>query len=148
MLALTKKAGYGLIAISHLAQVDEHEYVSAREIAERFGVPASLMMNALKELSAAGYVEGCRGPRGGYRLARRPEEINLADLIAVVEGPVRLAECITHEAGEHECTCQVMAQCPIADPIHRVHRRLSDFLKGVTLAEIVEPASAATPRRP
>lgn len=147
MLALTKKAGYGLIAVTHLAQVDEDEYVSAREIAERFGVPVSLMMNALKDLSAAGYVEGCRGPHGGYRLARRPDEINLADLIAVVEGPVRLAECITQEAGDETCTCQVMAQCPIADPIHRVHRRLSDFLKGVTLAEIVEPAPTAQPRR-
>ena len=145
MLALTKKSGYGLIAMTHLAKVDGGKFICAREIAEQFGVPTSLLMNVLKELAAAGYVQSARGAHGGYRLAHRPEEINLADLVGVLEGPVRLAECVTNEAGDdEECTCQVMATCPIADPIHRVHRRLNDFLKKVTLAEILEPAAAAS----
>lgn len=141
MFALTKKAGYGLIAMSHLAKVDGEEVVSAREIAERFGVPQSLLMNVLKELSAAGYVESVRGAHGGYRIARRPDEINMAELFAVLEGPVRLAECVTEEVGEAvECSCELMARCPIADPIHRVHRRLREFFSRLTLAEIVETA--------
>ncbi len=143
MLALTKKAGYGLIAMVHLAKVGGDGYTSAREIAGLFDVPVSLLMNVLKDLSSAGYVQSVRGVHGGYRLALRPEEINLADMVAVVEGPVRLAECVTHETGDdEECGCELMARCPIADPIHRVHRRLNDFLKKVTLAEIVEPSSA------
>ena len=142
MLSLTKKTGYGLIAMTHLARLERGEVSSAREIAQRFGVPASLLMNVLKELAAGGYVESVRGARGGYRLARPPEEITLADLVAAVEGPIRLAECVTDPAGgDAECTCRLMARCPIADPVHRVHRRLSDFLKKVTLAEIVEPAA-------
>ena len=143
MLALTKKAGYGLIAMTHLAKVGPEQVISAREIAEQFGVPVSLLMNVLKDLSGAGYVESVRGARGGYRIARRPKDINLADLIAAVEGPVRLAECVVNEVGDsEECSCQVMARCPIADPIHRVHRRLNDFFKKVTLAEIVDPVAA------
>ena len=143
MLALTKKTGYGLIAMAHLAGLSDDEVSSAREISDMFGVPASLLMNVMKELCAAGYVESVRGAHGGYRLAMRPEEINLADLIATIERPVRLAECVTDEAGKGECTCEVMARCPIRDPVHRVNRKLSDFLKKVTLAEIVEPAPAA-----
>jgi Rrf2 family protein len=142
MLGLTKKTGYGLIAMTHLAR-HPRRLVSARQIAERFGVPASLLMNVLKELAAAGYVESVRGARGGYRLARRPDEVNLADLVADLEGPVRLAECVTDPTGDRaECTCQAMARCPISDPVHRVHRRLRDFLKKVTLAEILDPARA------
>jgi len=140
MLALTKKTGYGLIAMSHLAQLDQCDLASAREIAETFDVPGSLLMNVLKKLSAAGYVESVRGAHGGYRLARRPEEVNLAEVVTVLEGPIRLAECISGQAGEKtECDCQVMARCPIADPVHRVQRKLSDFLRTVTLADIVEP---------
>ena len=143
MLALTKKTGYGLIAMTYLARLGEGELASAREIAERFGVPSSLLMNVLKELAAAGYVESVRGARGGYRLARSPEGISLADLVEVVEGPVRLAECVINKtADDEECTCQIMANCPIADPVHRVQRRLNDFLKKLTLAEIVEPMLA------
>ena len=139
MFALTKKTGYALVAMSHLAGLSEGKLASAREIAKLFSVPVSLLMNVLKELAAAGYVESVRGSRGGYRLACRPEEVSLAEIIGQLEGPPRLAECITDQAGEDECTCQVMANCPIFDPVHRVHRRLNDFLKEVTLAEIVEP---------
>lgn len=140
-MALTKKTGYGLVAMTHLAKLPEGEVASAREIAERFGVPASLLMNVLKKLGAAGYVESVRGARGGYRLARPPDEITLADIVTALEGPLRLAECLTDWTDEDsECTRQIMARCPVADPVHRVHRKLSDFLKKVTLAEIVDPA--------
>lgn len=140
MLALTKKTGYGLIAMAHLAGLEDRGLASAREIAERLDVPSALLMNVMKRLSAAGYVESVRGARGGYRLARRPEEINLADVVTVLEGPIRLARCVSGQLGERdECGCMLMARCPVTDPVHRVQRRLNDFLKTLTLAEIVEP---------
>ena len=144
MLALTKKTGYGIIAITYLARIDGQGVASALEIAELFGVPASLLMNVLKQLAAAGYVESVRGARGGYRLARQLDKITLADLVEAMEGPVRLSDCLTDSANnEDECTCQMMACCPISDPVHRVQRKLNDFLKKITLAEIVETTGAA-----
>jgi Rrf2 family protein len=143
MLALTKKTSYGLVAMAHLAKLDAGQIVSAREISELFGMPMALLMNVMKELCAAGYVESNRGARGGYRLARRPDQINLADLIATIERPVRQTECVTRQSGDQqECTMDMMARCPVADPVHRVHRKLNDFLKKVTLAEIVDPTLA------
>ena len=141
MLALTKKTGYGLIAMTYLAGLDVEHLASAREIADKFGVPLSLLMNVLKQLAAAGYVESVRGAHGGYRLARDPAEISLADVITAVEGPIRLAECVAGREEEFDAEpCKLMDRCPIADPVHRVQRKLSDFLKTVRLAEIVEPA--------
>ena len=143
MLALTKKTGYGLIAMTYLAGLDEGEVASAREIAERFDVPTSLLMNVLKELSAAGYVESVRGAHGGYRLALDPEEVSVADLVTAVEGPIRLAQCVAGKDRRADSEpCRLVERCPVADPVHRVQRRLSDFLKTVTLAEIAAPASA------
>jgi Rrf2 family protein len=141
MLALTKRTGYGLIAMTHLARLETGQVASARDIADLYGIPPSLLMNVLKALSAQGYVDSARGSHGGYRLARRPEDINVADLVTSLEGPIRESQCLTEQAGE-ECTCQVMAQCPINDPVHRVQRRLNDFLRKLTLAEISEPAGA------
>lgn len=144
MLALTKKTGYGLVAMAHLAELPEGRVCGAREIAETYEIPTALLMNVLKSLASAGYVESFRGARGGYRLARRPEEINLADLVAAIEGPVPQAKCIAETSGDdQECTCQVMARCPVADPVHRVQRKLRDFLRKVTLAEITTPAAQA-----
>jgi Rrf2 family protein len=136
LLALTKKTGYALIAMAHLAGLDRGGLSSAREIAEVCGVPLSLLMNVLKELAAAGYVESIRGSRGGYRLSRSPEDVNLADLVMVIEGPVRLSDCLLEGVNDHECSGSAMARCPVADPVHRVQRKLRDFLKNMTLAEI------------
>ncbi|MDP6633689.1 MAG: Rrf2 family transcriptional regulator [Phycisphaerae bacterium] len=142
MLALTKKTGYALVAMGHLSQLDKGRLASAREIASRFDVSASLLMNVLKQLASVGYIESVRGSHGGYRIAIDPEEVSLGDLVGVLEGPVRLAECVTEVAGnEGECTCQVMASCPVNDPVHRVQRKLKDFLSSVTLGEIVKPSS-------
>lgn len=145
MLALTKKTGYGLIAMAHLAELHDGRVASAREIAETYGIPTALLMNVLKALSAAGYVESFRGARGGYRLARAPDEVNLAELVAAIEGPVPQAQCLMAVGGndDEECTCQVMSHCPVADPVHRVQRKLRDFLMKVTLAEIAGPQRGA-----
>ena len=147
MLALTKKTGYGLVALGHLAGLKDGQVASATQIARLFGVPRALLMNVLKELAAAGFVESVRGASGGYRLARRPEEIRLADLTAAVERPVQLAECATRAASAGPCTKEQMARCPVVDPVHRFHRRLSDFLNTMTLAEILGPSSRLRPSK-
>jgi len=139
VLALTKKTGYALVAMTHLATLDGGT-ASAREVAHLVGAPVALLMNVLKQLAAGGFVESVRGARGGYRLARPLDAINLADVVETMEGPVRLAECLARPGARHECTGERMARCPIVDPVHRVQRKLNDFLKKVTLADIVETA--------
>lgn len=145
MLGLTKKTGYGLIALAHLAGLEDGRVASAAGIAQTYGVPKALLMNVLKELSAAGYVGSSRGAGGGYHLAMRPRDINLADLVSAVERPVLLADCMTAMAGLEECTPELMACCPIADPVHRFHRILNDFLRKVTLADIIAAPKPASP---
>ena len=139
MLALTRKTGYALVAMARLAELPAGSVISAREIAQFCGVPVSLLMNVMKELAAAEYVESLRGSRGGYRLARQPEEIILADVVAVIEGPVRQAQCLLENGQDRPCSMTEMLACSAADPVHKVQRKLRDFLKTVTLAEIANP---------
>ena len=140
MLSMTKKSGYGLIAMCHLAELGPSERASAREIAGAHDVPVSLLMNVMKQLCAAGYVGSVRGSRGGYYLVADPDEVDLIGVMEALEGPVKLAECIS---GEHddsvESTCSLLPKCPIADPMHRVHRRIRDMLKDLTLSDILPP---------
>lgn len=141
MLALTKKTGYALVAMGYLARLGEGEVASARQIAAELDVPGALLMNVLKELASAGYIESVRGARGGYRLSCEPDEVSLADVISALEGPVRLSEClVAHPGQEKVCSDRLMARCQVGGPLHRVQRKLSDLLKQVTLAEIVKPA--------
>lgn len=143
MLALTKRVDYALIALCHLANHRE-QTASAREIADRYHVPLSLLMSVLKQLSRNGLVQSSRGARGGYELARSPELVTLNELIEVLEGPVRFVQCAaldgspTYADGSSPATggCVLFDVCPVSAPVRRLHRKLKAFLKDITLAEI------------
>ncbi|MFP3936881.1 MAG: RrF2 family transcriptional regulator [Phycisphaerae bacterium] len=138
MLTLNKKTGYGLIALTHLARLDNGDVASAREIAAQSGAPAALLSNALKDLAAEGLVASIRGARGGYRLCAPPEEIDFERIIVALEGPVRLAEC--GDAADDppaDRRCPVPWPCPITKPLQDVQGHLRRFLRGVTLADMV-----------
>ena len=139
MLSLTKKTDYALIALGHLAERSGGT-LSAREIALAYQMPSALVMNILKSLHHAGLVSSTRGLKGGYRLAADLAQTSLYDLIKAVEGPVRLAECITIQDDCHEegC-CKISRGCPIRAPIRALHGKLIQFLKDVKLADIVVP---------
>jgi Rrf2 family protein len=144
MFSMTKKTGYGLIAIMHLARLPEGELASAREIARQYGIPLALLMKVLKELCTAGYIASVRGARGGYRLARSPEEVNFVGLMEALERPMKLAECLMKNTDDRQTdsVCTLINKCPIADPVHRIQRRIHDFLTQLTLAEILSDVPA------
>lgn len=76
---------YALAATVCLARhADERQ--PARAIAAETGVPAAFLAKILRQLAKSGIIEGERGHGGGYRLARSPDELVLADIVRGVEG--------------------------------------------------------------
>jgi len=131
LFALTRRTDYGIIALSHMAQRPTR-VCTAREIAEQYHMPLSLLMNVLKSLCHAELVRSIRGAKGGYVLALSADQITLADIITAVEGPVRFVQC----AGDGDTPCELIAVCPVSRPVRKVHERLVDFLGQVSLAQI------------
>ena len=83
-MRLSTKARYGLRALVHVAH---RGYASAQVIAEHQSIPSRYLEEIIGELRRAGLVVGKRGPRGGYRLARQPAEISLADVLQALSSP-------------------------------------------------------------
>jgi Rrf2 family protein len=142
MLSLTRKTDYALVALSYLGQQPaEERALSARRIADQFGLPLPLLMNILKALSHAGLVTSTRGAQGGYTLAVSPSAISILDVVHAIEGPVRMALCSPQENGapkEGVC-CPIAGNCPIEEPIRRLNHQLQMFLSKVTLADLLGP---------
>ena len=91
---MTRKSSYAIIGMSHLATLDSSGLASAKEIATKYGISMAFLMNVMKELAAAGFVESTLGAHGGYRLAQSPRKINMADVVLALEGPARSAHCM------------------------------------------------------
>jgi Rrf2 family cysteine metabolism transcriptional repressor len=136
MLTLTKKTDYALIALTYLVQNPEG-VATARAIAQRFKVPQSLLMNVLKALVQKGVLASVRGAKGGYSLAVAPEELSLYDLILAIEGPIKFVQCATPHVSDAAATCDLFQVCPVSAPARQIHERLENFLRRITLAEIV-----------
>lgn len=88
-MRLTAKADYALRAGAELAAAAHQRAPLTREqIAAAQHIPATFLLRILTDLRRAGIVRSQRGAEGGYRLARDPDEITLADVIRAVEGPL------------------------------------------------------------
>lgn len=88
-MRLTAKADYALRAVAELAGSAGEESSRTREqIALAQRIPAAFLVRILADLRRAGIVRSQRGKEGGYRLARDPADISLADVIRAVEGPL------------------------------------------------------------
>src|SRR5438876_513098 len=94
MFKLSKKADYGLIAVKHLAMHRQEHACSANEIAEEYGISATLMAKVLQKLAHHSVVSAKHGSSGGYQLAKDPSQISALDVISAT-----LRAAITRSAG-------------------------------------------------
>jgi Rrf2 family protein len=145
MLTVTRKSDYALVALLHLVRHGDR-VSSAREIADQNQVPSAILMNILKTLSQNSMITSVRGPRGGYRMTRAPQDISLLTIISAVEGPVNLFQCSRQDLPD-ECErdgqgCEREDWCPVSPSAREVSRRLRAFLESVTLADILNTRPA------
>ena len=138
MLKLTKKADYGLIALKHLTVVRPRS-ASAKEIADRYGVPVPVLSKVLQKLARGGFLASEHGTNGGYRLAGDPHSISALDVVKAIDGPIFLTACFT-ESGED---CEHQDRCNIRDPLRRVHDGILQLLANLSMFEL-----AADPEQP
>jgi len=134
MVRLSKKVEYGLIAIRHVATRHPGELVSAKEIADTYGIPFEMLAKVLQRLTKGGLIHSMQGVRGGYALAKRPEDIPVSAIINAIEGtqPV-IAQCLS----DGPDSCGVFNTCTIKSPLTKVQANIEKAFSGMTLSEIV-----------
>ncbi|MBL0930732.1 MAG: Rrf2 family transcriptional regulator [Alphaproteobacteria bacterium] len=84
MPRLTKKLLFGIEAVLDVAYNAKSRPVQASAITKRQGIPKRYLEQVLQALVRAGVLTGQRGPKGGYRLARDPESITIAEIVNIV----------------------------------------------------------------
>ena len=140
MLLITRKTDYALLALASLANLEPHG-TSARDLAERLHLPLPVLRNILKQLASRGVLKSTRGTKGGYRLAKHPDEISLAELVEVIEGPLRLTRCCSTPTDDSASECRLEETCIIQMNVRKIHTRLMEFLDDVKLSEIAAPVN-------
>ena len=135
MLQITRDGEYAVRAILHMSAQPVGTLSLISEIAEAQEVPRSYLSKIMQHLVKAGLVKSRRGARGGFLLARRPQEITLRQAIEAIEGPIFLNVCLIKK-GE----CHRDEFCPVHQVWQEAQRKLMEVLDNKTMAQLVQDA--------
>lgn len=131
-MKLSNKSRYALQAMFDLAYHTEGRAAQIKDICERQGVPARFLEQVFHDLKRAGLVRSKRGPRGGYELARPPEDVRLGDIVRATEGAITLGSIETKGRGAgHDV---------LRDTLASLSRAVEACFDDVSLAELCASA--------
>ena len=131
-MRISAKVDYAVRALCELAASEPGVPVKGVDLARRQSIPVRFLENILSDLRAAGIVASRRGAEGGYWLARPPEEVAIAEVIRVLEGPLANVQGVRPEDLEFEGPAKSLRDVWLA-----TRAALRSVLDSVTLADVV-----------
>jgi len=134
MLRINRETDYSVVILSAMARQPEERF-SAAQLAAAHGVPQPMVSKVMKQLVHAGLLCSYRGAKGGYGLARAPEEISVIEVIEALEGPVAFTEC----AEKGTDSCMHAENCQASATWLRISAVVREALASASLAEMGDP---------
>ncbi len=132
-MKLTRFTDYSLRVLIYLG-LEQDKLVTIRSISNSYGISRNHLMKVVSLLSRTGYLQAQRGPGGGIRLARTPQQINLADVIQDTEEDLAMVECFNEEGH-----CIITPACKLQRIIAKALKAYIRTLKAHTLQDLLEP---------
>lgn len=140
---LSQRTRYALKAMVRLARASADEPVQIAVLAESEAIPRKFLEIILVELKRQTLVQSLRGKRGGYRLARSPDQITFGEIIRITEGPLALVPCVSRTAYRPCEDCKDEAACAINHVMAMVRDETARILDATTLADVINGPSGA-----
>ncbi len=134
---LRRNTDYALRAMVNLAGRYGREPVSTRHIAQTEDISYELACKLMQKLHNAGLVESSMGPNGGFALSKKPDKINMLEIIEAIQGPLSLNRCLLEED-----ICPNKDGCPITVELAKLQKHIDKYLRVITLDELLRSRCA------
>lgn len=132
-MLISTKGRYAMRFMIDLAQREEGDLVSLREIAKFEGISLKYLEQLVRPLTQAGLIKGIRGKNGGYCLAKPTEQIKAGDVLRAVEGTTVPVACSALESG-----CERGFECNAVRFWAGLDRVIEEYVDGHTLADLAK----------
>jgi len=132
-MKLSSRSRYGFRAILELAIAYGSGPVRIKAIAEKQDISNKYLEQLMAMLKATNLIRSVRGPRGGYVLAKAPNQIGLREIFVALEGPLTTAECL-----EHPDYCPRCTECVTRQLWAQIHDAIMGVLDSTTLQDLVD----------
>lgn len=132
-MKLSTRTRYGIRAMLELAESYGKGTLQLKSIADRQDISVKYLEQLMAILKSTGFVRSIRGAKGGYVLAKAPNNIRLSDIFSCLEGP----STITAECVEDENYCARVADCVVRAVWVEVEEAIINILQSITLQDLV-----------
>src|SRR5450432_2439212 len=136
-MKLSVRGEYALRALLVLALNYDQPVVRIQTISDQQNIPKRFLEQILNDLKSAGIVQSRRGVAGGYRLAKRPEQISLAAVVRHLDGALAPVSCVS-ECFYKKCSCPDESRCAIREVMKEARDAVVQIAERVTIAELCE----------
>lgn len=140
LMRLSRTVDYMVRCVLYLAQRGAGATADRQSIVAATGVPDLYFRKIVQELSRAGVVRTTRGPRGGYALAVRPEELSLLRVVEIGNGEICLNECALNPD-----SCRRSGTCSVHPVWQELRQDVRERLGAVTFAQLVQRSAGLAP---
>ena len=140
---LSMQSRYALKALLYLARVNAPEPVSINQIAQAENIPRKFLEAILVQLKRQNIVSSKMGKAGGYTLARAAAQIDFAEVIRAIEGPIALLPCASKNFYRPCNDCIDEEACGLRLVMIRARDQILDVLERTTLADAIASNASA-----
>lgn len=131
-MQLTSYTDYSLRALLYLG-THQDRLVTISEISEYHSISRNHVMKVIHNLGKMGLIQTIRGKSGGIRLALKPEEIVIADVVRQTEPHMNIQECFSRETN----TCPLIDRCKLTGVLYQARQGFMKALEERRLADIL-----------
>ena len=133
-MQLTSTTDYVIRIVCYLAA--QRQMISTSELSQELSVPSSYIPKITKKLKQAGIIKACEGIKGGYQIAKQPENISLRDVISCTESTMAISRCLEKEGG---CSKNYIACCKVHQILLDLQNIYNNRLESVKISDIIRP---------
>ena len=130
---------YGIHALIYLANQSKDEYTLLEDIAKAYPFSRSYLQKVCQTLARKGILIAHRGVKGGYILAREPEDLSLREIVEVLEDTSGLYRCLAYKR-----QCKMKGTCAISSVFQEIEETIYNALEQTKLADLLEASGTGT----
>lgn len=138
-MKLSLRGEYALRALLVLGLNAGQSVMRIEAISRQQNIPKRFLEQILNDLKTGGFVQSRRGVQGGYRLARDPGQITLAEVVRHVEGALAPVSCVSGRFYE-KCTCPDESRCAIRSAMKELHEAVVRIAERITIEDLCQRA--------
>ncbi len=132
-MKISTKGRYALRLMLDIALNDAKPPVGIKDIAERQQISDKYLEQIVSSLNKAGFVKSLRGPQGGYRLTKKPEEYTVGMILRLIEGSLAPVACLDDDINN----CTRADRCPTLILWEKLYDAISEVVDNITLADLI-----------